>query len=103
MELLELLGDRSWLAFALLLFFVQAMAHATGYWFGHRHKASRAGEVDGVGLIVGGLLGLLAFVLALTLNYANTRFGERRQAALEESNAIENGARASQTGMLDRH
>jgi len=39
-------------------------------------------------LIVGGILGLLAFVLALTLSYANTRFDERRHATLEEANAI---------------
>ncbi len=38
--------------------------------------------------MVGGLLGLLAFVLALTLSFANSRFNERRQGTLAEANAI---------------
>ena len=39
-------------------------------------------------MVVGGLLGLLAFVLALTLSYGNARFNERRQGTLNEANAI---------------
>jgi hypothetical protein len=34
------------------------------------------------------LLGLLAFVLALTLSYSSARFNERRQGTLNEANAI---------------
>jgi hypothetical protein len=34
------------------------------------------------------MLGLLAFVLALTLSFANGRFAERRAGSLEEANAI---------------
>jgi hypothetical protein len=34
------------------------------------------------------MLGLLAFVLALTLSFANNSFGERRQGTLAEANAI---------------
>lgn len=34
------------------------------------------------------MLGLLAFVLALTLSYSTARFSERRQATLNEANAI---------------
>jgi hypothetical protein len=86
--LLTQIADWSWLAFALLLFVVQAAAHLIGYRLGMNHRFARGGGADGVGLIVGGIAGLLAFVLALTLSYANTRFGERRHAALEEANAI---------------
>ena len=38
--------------------------------------------------MVGGLLGLLAFVLALTLSFGSARFEERRQGTLAEANAI---------------
>jgi hypothetical protein len=34
------------------------------------------------------MLGLLAFVLALTLSFANSRFSERIQGTLNEANAI---------------
>jgi hypothetical protein len=37
---------------------------------------------------VGGILGLLAFVLALTLSFASSRFNERREGTLIEANAI---------------
>ena len=43
---------------------------------------------EGVGVLVAGLLGLLAFVLALTLSFASDRFSERRTGALAEVNAI---------------
>jgi hypothetical protein len=39
-------------------------------------------------VVVGGMLGLLAFVLALTLSFANTRFTERVEGTLAEANAI---------------
>jgi hypothetical protein len=38
--------------------------------------------------VVGGMLSLLAFVLALTLSFANTRFSERVEGTLAEANAI---------------
>ena len=45
--------------------------------------------MEGVGLLVGGLLGLLAFgPLALTLSYGGARYNERRQGTLAETNAI---------------
>jgi hypothetical protein len=41
-----------------------------------------------IGAMVGATLGLLAFMLAFTFGMASTRFEARRQAVLEESNAI---------------
>jgi hypothetical protein len=38
--------------------------------------------------VVGGMLSLLAFVLALTLSFANNRFSERVEGTLSEANAI---------------
>lgn len=79
----------SLLAFALILFLSQALAYEAGYRLGcHRRTGRAATEAEGVGICVGGLLGLLAFVLALTLSYGSARFAERRQGALEEANAI---------------
>lgn len=76
------------LAFAALLFLAQFVAHEIGIWLGRR-DAERVGNTpEGVGIIAGGLLGLLAFVLALTLTFANGRFSERRAGALAEANAI---------------
>ncbi len=43
---------------------------------------------ENVGVVVGAMLGLLAFVLALTLSFANARFSERRSGTLAEANAI---------------
>jgi hypothetical protein len=65
------------------------LAHETGYWVGARRRA-RGGEVqaEGVGVVVGGMLSLLAFVLALTLSFANSRFSERVEGTLSEANAI---------------
>ncbi len=89
MTVLAAIADWSIYAFGFLLFAAQMLAHEAGYWLGWRRKA-RGGEpqAEGVGVIVGGMLGLLAFVLALTLSFANTRFSERVQGTLAEANAI---------------
>ncbi|WP_240791018.1 hypothetical protein [Roseomonas sp. AR75] len=55
---------------------------------GHRQAARQKPAAEGIGVIVGGMLGLLAFVLALTLSFASTRFQERRDGTLVEANAI---------------
>jgi hypothetical protein len=83
MSELAAVADWSVFAFAFLLFAAQMAAHEAGYWVGSRRRA-RGGEVhaEGVGVVVGGMLGLLAFVLALTLSFANTRFSERVQGTL---------------------
>ena len=75
-------------AFWLVLFLVQAVAREAGAWLGRRHAAGGQAPSEGVGVVVGGMLGLLAFVLALTLSFASTRFEERRQGTLMEANAI---------------
>lgn len=74
--------------FALALLLSQVVAKEVGYYFGHRRAQREAGAGEGVGVVVSGMLGMLAFVLALTLSFANTRFQERRQGTLDEANAI---------------
>lgn len=87
----ELAAIANWsvFAFAMLLWLAQMLAHEAGYWVGTRHRA-RGEEVqaEGVGVVVGGMLSLLAFVLALTLSFANSRYSERVQGTLNEANAI---------------
>ena len=87
----ELAAIANWsvFAFALLLFVAQMLAHEAGYWFGSRRRAhGEEGQAEGVGVVVGGMLSLLAFVLALTLSFANSRFSERVEGTLAEANAI---------------
>ncbi len=74
--------------FALTLFAVQVLAKEAGYLVGQRSIRQEAGAGEGVGVVVGGMLGLLAFVLALTLSFSSARFQERRDGTLAEANAI---------------
>lgn len=76
------------LAFAAVLFGIQKLAKEAGYFFGMHTARRQENPGEGVGVVVGGMLGLLAFVLALTLSFSSTRFQERRQGTLDESNAI---------------
>jgi hypothetical protein len=55
---------------------------------GWRGKGGKQETESPVGSIVGAQLGLLAFLLAITFSLAITRFEERRQVLLNESNAI---------------
>lgn len=86
--LIVALATWSVLAFSLLLFVAQFLAHEAGVWFGRRGATHGEVQPEKIGVVVGGMLGLLAFVLALTLSFANTRFTERRDGTLAEANAI---------------
>ena len=88
MTLLADLAGWSVLAFGLLLLLAQVLVHEAGIRLGRRRGARGEAPPEGIGVVVSGLLGLLAFVLALTLSFANTRFGERRAGTLAEANAI---------------
>lgn len=87
MTFVTALAERSVFLVGLILFFAQIAAHEIGYWTGKRSRPRQASP-ETVGVIVGGMLALLAFVLALTLSFANTRFNERRDGSLAEANAI---------------
>lgn len=88
MGFFAVIAERSVLAFGVVLFLAQFIAHEVGLWMGRRDRARDRGQPETVGIVVGGMLGLLAFVLALTLSFANTRFNERREGSLLEANAI---------------
>ncbi len=99
MEWAVWLADRSLLAFVLVLFCVQYAARELGLFFANRRVARKGVRTEEVSVLVGGMLGLLAFVLALTLSFATSRFQERRDATLAEANAISTAwARASAIG-----
>jgi len=85
-SLLVDLAAWSMTAFGLVLFAAQVAAREIGFAFGRR--VGDRSEREGVGILVGAILGLMAFVLALTLSFANTRAAERRAGALAEANAI---------------
>jgi len=82
------IAETSILAVGLLLLVLQLAAHEVGFRLGSRVRARGTGQPENVGVVVGGMLGLLAFVLALTLSYSSARFNERRQDTLSEANAI---------------
>jgi len=82
------IAEFSVVAFGLILLVGQIAAHFAGFWLGKRDVGRRQASPETVGVVVGGMLGLLAFVLALTLSFANSRFSEHRQGSLEEANAI---------------
>ncbi|WP_029076751.1 hypothetical protein [Kaistia adipata] len=87
MEFLVSVATISVFLLGALLFVAQLASHEIGFRLGlWRRRVD--GQAETVGIVVGGMLGLLAFVLALTLTFANTRYSERRQGTLTEANAI---------------
>jgi hypothetical protein len=88
MTILADLASFSLLAFAAVVLGAQILAREIGFFLG-RHRAALKEKADeGIGVVTGSILGLLAFVLAFNLSIATTRHSERRLASLEEANAI---------------
>ena len=86
MEYFARLAAFSPLLFLLVLMGLMIVAREIGLWLGRLHVSD--GTQEGVGIVVGAMLALLAFVLALTLSSSSGRFQERRQSTLVEANAI---------------
>jgi len=77
-----------WLLFVLILS-IAGFSLEAGYRYGlRRHRRSADEQVTPVGAIVGSILALFAFLLAFTFGMAANRFDDRRQAVLNEANAI---------------
>jgi hypothetical protein len=77
----------------LLLFAIFAavtfIAYEIGFQVGHWYQARTPGVQEGpTGVLVGSLLALLAFLLAITMGMASDRFDTRRGLVLEEANAM---------------
>ncbi|NHF74369.1 hypothetical protein [Paracoccus xiamenensis] len=77
------------LLFLVIMFLALVLALEIGLRIGG-HRRARIGERadEGAALVVGSILGLLAFVLALNLSNATSRFERRVESTLQEVNAI---------------
>ena len=92
---------------AALFLFLLLVAKEIGYYLGRRAQQRKAADEavrTGVGFINGGMLALMAFLLAIALSIADRRYEERRTAVLAEANAIGTawlraGAQESEAGM----
>jgi hypothetical protein len=73
------------LAFAI----ISLVAYEVGFLLGRWWQDREPGEQEGpTGVIVGGILGLMAFLLAITMGMAADRFDRRRGLVVDEANAI---------------
>lgn len=88
METLGRIAAFSSLALGVVLVALQLIAHEFGYRVGRWHASHAHMQEETIGVLAGGVLALLAFVLALTLTFANERFTATRDGTLAESNAI---------------
>ncbi|MCX5517417.1 hypothetical protein OSH10_03120 [Kaistia defluvii] len=87
MAFLVSIAEVSPLLFGALLLFAQLIVYEVGIRLGlDSHR--RGWQSEAAGIVVGGMMALLAFVLALTLTFAHTRYTERRQGTMTEANAI---------------
>lgn len=81
------IAGTSMVLFGAILFVLQLVFYELGFRLGLRRKHA-SDQRETVGIVVGAMLGLLAFVLALTLTFANDRYADRRDGTLVEANAI---------------
>jgi hypothetical protein len=73
------------LAFVLVSLLVYELGYRAGRWWQRRQP----GEQEGPGgVLIGALLTLVAFLLAVTMGMASDRFDNRRGLVLKEANAI---------------
>ncbi len=71
--------------FVVITFAVYEIGYRLGAWSKQRDPD---GDEGPLGLIVGSVLGLMAFLLAITMGMASDRFDTRRGLVLAETNAI---------------
>ncbi|HEY8180166.1 MAG TPA: hypothetical protein VIH33_07165 [Candidatus Limnocylindria bacterium] len=75
--------------FIVIFILLTLGCYEIGFRIGHRrHKAGDAPDDPATGVIVGAILGLMAFLLAVTMSMAGDRFDNRRSLVLAEANAI---------------
>jgi hypothetical protein len=75
-----------------LLFLSLLIASEVGYRVGHltrRGRSVSANDLSAISTLTAGMIGLLAFTLSLSINFAQNRYETRRGLVLEEANAIE--------------
>jgi hypothetical protein len=83
-------------AFVVISLVVFEVGYRLGRWWQRRTPDHKEGPT---GMLVGSVLGLLAFLLAVTMSMASDRFDTRRGLVLEETNSI--GTTYLRAGFLD--
>lgn len=73
------------LVFAVIALLLYEVGFRIGRWYQNRTPGEQEGPT---GVLVGSLLGLAAFLLAITMGMASDRFDNRRGLVLAEANAI---------------
>jgi hypothetical protein len=74
-----------YILFTMLTFVCFEVGFRLGVWWQAREPGEQEGPTD---MLVGSLLGLMAFVLAITLGIATDRHDARRNLVVEEANAV---------------
>lgn len=78
-----------WVAFVFMVL-IALLAIESGFWFGKRgHDVRESQREPPIATVVGAVLGMMAFVIALTFGSASTRFDARKAALLEDVTAIQ--------------
>jgi len=72
-------------AFALVALVISESGYRIGHWWQERTPDEKDGPTS---MIVGALLGLMAFLLAITMGMASDRFDTRRALVLAEANSL---------------
>src|SRR4249919_283271 len=72
-------------AFAVVMMACYEVGFRLGRWWQERTPGEQEGPT---GMLVGSILALLAFLLAVTMGMASDRFDARRAVVLDEANAI---------------
>jgi hypothetical protein len=77
------------LLFVALFVLLTLACYEIGYRMGKRRRDAGETDAEGpIGIIVGAVLGLVAFILAITMGIAGDRYDTRRGLVLEEANTI---------------
>ena len=96
----QLLDSSPILGVFLVFAVVSLLAFEIGFRVGGWWQARTPGQAEGpTNMLVGSLLALLAFLLAVTMGMASDRFDSRRNLVLAEANAI--GTTYLRAGYLD--
>lgn len=88
MGLIEGVVEWGFTVFGIVMIVVMMLAREVGYRLGRSRSASAERPDEGVAVLVGGLLGLMSFVLAFNLSTSTTRLEDRRSTTLAEATAI---------------
>src|SRR6185437_12574993 len=76
-------------AFFILFALISLACYEGGFRLGRWWQEREPGEQEGpTGVLVGSILALLAFLLAVTMSMASDRFDTRRAIVLDEANSI---------------